>query len=258
MLFKRNKNGIAIHESTAFEKMYIAGKLASKTLTYLSKFVVSGISTLEIDTLCEKFIRDNGGIAACIGFCGYKHSICISINEVVCHGVPSKNVILKDGDIVNLDVVVAVDGWHGDTSRTFYVGDVSKEKQNLVDVAFNAMWAGINVVKIDATFNDIGVAIENYVNQNSCFSVIPNYCGHGIGVNLHDKPHVLHYDSGSKIKIKPGMFFTIEPIISAGSIKSRTLSDEWTVVSVDGAATAQFEHTIGVGYDGEIHLFTKE
>ena len=234
------------------QKMRIAGKLAAETLDYITPFIKPGVTTEKLDTLCHKFITDHNAIPAPLNYRGFPKSICTSLNEVICHGIPSPDVFLKNGDILNIDVTVIVDGFHGDTSRMFCVGDISPERQKLIDVTHEAMMRGIQAVKSGAKLSDIGQAIQTYAETYG-YSVVRDYCGHGIGDVFHEEPMVLHYDPqmpSLDMKLKKGMTFTIEPMINVGTYNGVTLEDDWTVVTADGQDSAQFEHTIAVTKDG--------
>lgn len=248
---EHDEHKITIHDDADFESMRKAGKLASKTLDYITPFVKAGISTLELDTLCHDFIVQNGATPAPLGYRGYPKSICTSVNHVVCHGIPGSKK-LNEGDIINIDVTVILDGWHGDTSRMFCVGKVGIRGRKLVDVTYEAMMRGIEVVKPGATLGDIGHAIQKYAESNG-FSVVRDFCGHGIGRIFHSNPSVVHYGkAGQGITLQKGMFFTIEPMINAGKYAVKILDDGWTAVTRDMSLSAQWEHSIGVtdtGYE---------
>lgn len=246
---------IKIHQSADFSKMRIAGKLAAQVLDYITDFVKVGVSTNYLNDLCHDFIIKHNAIPAPLNYRGFPKSICTSINHVVCHGIPSEQK-LQNGDIINIDVTVIVDGWYGDTSRMFYVGDVSIKARRLVNATYEAMMLGIETVKPGATFGDIGYAIESYTHKQK-FSVVTEFSGHGIGRVFHDEPNVLHYgERGSGAVMQEGMFFTIEPMINAGkpgTIVSKF--DDWTATTRDKSLSAQFEHTIGVTNTG-FEIFT--
>lgn len=234
------------------QKMQDAGKLAAETLDFIAPHVKPGVTTEELNTLCHTFITEHGAVPAPLNYRGFPKSICTSVNEVICHGIPSPKAVLKDGDIINIDVTVIVDGFHGDTSRMFYVGDVSPERQKLVEVTYEAMMRGINAVKSGAMLSDIGRAIQTYA-EGEGYSVVRDFCGHGIGEVFHSEPMVLHYDPQNPafdMKLRKGMTFTIEPMINIGTFDGITLDDEWTVITADGKDSAQFEHTIAVTKDG--------
>ena len=238
-------SSITIYNDEDLLQMKKACVLAKEVLDYTSPFVKENISTNELDILCHEYIIAHGAIPAPLNYRGYPKSICTSVNNVICHGIPSE-YILKSGDIVNIDVTVNLNGWYGDVSKTYIVGKCTKLAETLVDVAEKALYVGINAVKPFGYFGDIGAAIQKFVDKSG-FSVVRDYCGHGIGRVFHDEPVVVHYDSGEKgEQILPGMFFTIEPMINTGSHKTKTLKDGWTAVTIDKSLSAQFEHTIAV------------
>ena len=240
----------------SFEKTKIAGSIAAGALDEVSKIIKPGISTNKIDKICYEFINDNQAYSAPLYYRGFPKSCCTSTNHIVCHGIPSEKKILRDGDIVNVDVTAVKDGWHGDTSRTFKVGEVSIRAQKLVDTTYEAMMKAIKIVKDGVHLGDIGNLIQNHVEAQG-FSVVQDFCGHGIGQAFHKEPNVLHYgEKGTGEKIKTGMIFTIEPMINAGNYETRVLNDGWTAVTKDKTLSAQFEHTIGVTKDG-YEIFTK-
>ncbi|MDP9196810.1 MAG: type I methionyl aminopeptidase [Pseudomonadota bacterium] len=247
---------ITLHGPEAFEGMRRAGRLAAETLDYITPFVKPGVVTGELDHLCEAFIRDHGAIPAPLGYKGYPKATCISPNHVVCHGIPGEK-ILVNGDIANIDVTVILDGWYGDTSRMYLCGDkISVQARKLVDVTFEAMWKGIRAVKPGATLGDIGHAIQSFAESHR-FSVVRDFCGHGIGRIFHTAPSILHYGKpGQGMALKEGMFFTIEPMINAGRYEVKVLEDGWTAVTRDRSLSAQFEHTIAVTADG-YEVFTR-
>jgi len=238
-----------------FEQMRIAGGLAAETLDEVTQFVKPGVTTSKLDKICYEFIRDKGGYSAPLFYRGFPKSCCTSTNHIVCHGIPGdKN--LKDGDIINIDVTAIVNGWHGDTSRMFYVGDVSIKNQNLVSTTYNAMIKAINKIKSGICLGDIGETIQTYVEKKG-FSVVRDFCGHGIGKIFHEQPNVLHYGKkGEGLQLKTGMMFTVEPMINEGIFNTKLLKDGWTAVTKDKSASAQFEHTVGVTEDG-FEIFTK-
>jgi len=246
---------IKIHGAEGFEGMRRAGRLAAETLDFITPHVQPGVTTEELDRLCHAFIVDRGGIPAPLNYRGFPKSICTSVNHVVCHGIPGDKV-LRDGDIVNIDVTPILDGWHGDSSRMYYVGDgVSAKAQRLVDVTYEAMMRGIAVVRPGARLGDIGHAIQSYA-ETFRFSIVEDFCGHGLGQIFHDAPSVLHYGTpGTGVVLQEGMFFTIEPMINAGRKDVKILSDNWTAVTRDRSLSAQFEHSIGVTADG-YEIFT--
>ncbi|MEQ9198364.1 MAG: type I methionyl aminopeptidase [Rhodospirillales bacterium] len=240
---------IKLHGPAEFEAMRVSCKLAAETLDMITPHVVPGITTGEIDRLCHNFILDHDATPAPLGYRGFPKSVCTSINHVVCHGIPGDKK-LKNGDCINIDVTTIVDGWHGDTSRMFWVGDVPVKAQKLIDVTFEAMWEGIRVVRPGATTGDIGHAIQTYAEEQR-FSVVRDFCGHGLGRVFHDAPNILHYGrKGTGTPLQEGMFFTIEPMINAGRPDVKILSDNWTAVTKDKSLSAQFEHSIGVTASG--------
>ena len=232
-----------------------SGRLGAETLDYITPFVVPGVTTGALDDLCHAFIVDHGAIPAPLDYRGFPKSICTSVNHVVCHGIPGDKV-LRDGDVINIDVTVIVDGWHGDTSRMFLVGDgVNAKAQRLVDVTYDAMMRGIAAVGPGARLGDIGHAIQSFAEANR-FSVVEDFCGHGLGRIFHDAPSVLHYGvPGTGEELHEGMFFTVEPMINAGRKDVKILGDGWTAVTRDRSLSAQFEHSIGVTADG-CEIFT--
>ena len=238
----------------AFEKTRIAGSIAAGALDEVSKIVKPGISTNEIDKTCYEYINDHKAYSAPLYYRGFPKSCCTSVNHVVCHGIPSEK-ILKDGDIMNVDVTALKEGWHGDTSRMFKVGEVSVKAEKLIQTTYEAMMKAIKVVKDGVLLGDIGSAIQSHVESNG-FSVVQDFCGHGIGQSFHQEPNVLHYGKkGTGEKIKSGMIFTIEPMINLGRFETKTLKDGWTAVTKDKTLSAQFEHTIGVTNEG-YEIFT--
>lgn len=249
-------NEVTIHSKEDFEGMRKAGRFAAEVLDALVDFIKPGISTDDINNFCHKMIVGGGAIPAPLGYRGFPKSVCTSVNHVVCHGIPGPKK-LKEGDIINVDVTVIIDGWHGDTSRMYWVGKkITKKAERLTHVTYEAMMRGIELVKPGATLGDIGHAIQSYA-EGLGYSVVRDYCGHGIGRIFHTMPNVLHYGfKGSGMELKEGMFFTVEPMINAGK-EATKLSDKdgWTVTTRDRSLSAQFEHTIGVTADGH-EIFT--
>ena len=238
-----------------FEKMRGAGNLAARTLDMLTENIKEGVSTDHIDKLGYEFIRDNGGYSAPLFYRGFPKSSCTSVNHVICHGIPA-NKILKEGDIINIDVTSIVNGWHGDTSRMFFVGDVSVKSKNLVFAAYDSMMKAISIIRSGINLGDIGETIQKHVEEKG-FSVVRDFCGHGIGKIFHMPPNILHYGrKGEGIKLEEGMIFTVEPMINEGVYDTKLLNDGWTAVTRDKTLSAQFEHTIGVTNDG-YEIFTK-
>ncbi len=230
--------------------MRLAGRLAAETLLSVGPIVRAGMSTQEIDDHVHGFIVSHGAVPAPLGYMGYPRSVCTSVNEVICHGIPSAKKKLRSGDIVNVDVTVILDGWHGDTSATFYVGTPSPDAVRVVEVARRCLELGIATVRQGSRIGDIGTAIQAYAQARGC-SVVRQYVGHGIGRAFHEGPQVPHFRStGDNLRLREGMTFTIEPMINLGSWKARVLEDGWTAVTVDGKLSAQFEHTLAVTRDG--------
>ncbi len=242
---------ISIKTPEQIEKMRVAGRLASEVLDMIGEHVKPGVTTDELDRLCNEFIvKKQKAIPANVGYRGFPKTICTSVNNVICHGIPSATKALKAGDIVNIDVTVIKDGFHGDTSRMYYAGTPSVMAKRLVDVTRQSMWKGIRTVRPGATLGDIGHAIQTHAEMNR-FSVVREYCGHGIGEIYHEDPQVLHYGQpGTGVKLVEGMTFTIEPMINEGQRHTRLLPDGWTVVTKDHKLSAQWEHTIAVTRDG--------
>ena len=242
---------ISIKSLNDIQKMKVAGKLAAEVLDMITPYVKPGISTGELDRLCyEHIVNVQDAVPANIGYKGYEKTICSSINQVICHGIPDNNKILKDGDILNIDVTVIKNGWHGDTSKMFLVGKCAPHNERLVRITQECLYKAIEVVKPGAYLGDIGYAIEKHAKENH-YSVVEDYCGHGIGEIYHEDPQVLHYGKkGTGPQIKEGMCFTIEPMINQGTKYCKTLKDGWTVVTKDGRNSAQWEHTIAVLENG--------
>jgi methionyl aminopeptidase len=231
-----------------------AGQLAASCLDMLTDHVKPGITTNEINRLAHDFVMDNGGIPATVFYRGYRYSSCISLNEVVCHGMPSERE-LRDGDILNIDVTPIVDGWHGDTSRMFYAGEVPLKAHRLVDVTYDAMMHGIATIRPGSKTGDLGRAIQAYAEAHS-YSVVRDFCGHGLGKVFHDAPNILHYgQAGSGLAFREGMIFTVEPMINAGKWQVKMKNDGWTAVTKDRSLSAQFEHSVGVTSTG-VEIFT--
>ena len=241
----------------AFEKTKIAGSIAAGALDAVSKIIKPGISTDQIDKICYEFINDHRAYSAPLFYRGFPKSCCTSTNHVVCHGIPSDK-ILKEGDIVNVDVTAFKEGWHGDTSRMFKIGEVSVKAEKLINTTYESMMKAISIVKDGVHLGDIGSIIQTHVESQG-FSVVQDFCGHGIGKTFHKEPNILHYgEKGTGEKIKAGMIFTIEPMINLGDYQTKTLKDGWTAVTKDKSLSAQFEHTIGVTKDGyEIFTLSK-
>ena len=242
----------------SFEKTRIAGSIASAALDEVKKIIRPGITTSEIDDLCYEFINDHNAYSAPLYYRGFPKSCCTSANHVVCHGIPSDKT-LKEGDILNVDVTAYKDGWHGDTSRMFEVGDVSVKAKKLIKTTYESMMKAIKLLKENVQLGDIGSTIQEHVEANGC-SVVQDFCGHGIGKKFHEEPTILHFGKkGTGEKIKAGMIFTIEPMINLGNYETKTLNDGWTAVTKDKSLSAQFEHTVGITKDGyEIFTHSKK
>jgi methionyl aminopeptidase len=250
----RNTGHIKLHEEADFAAMREAGQLAAQALDLLVEKVRPGVTTEELDDLIHEFALDHGAIPAPLNYRGYTKSICTSVNHVVCHGIPSKKA-LREGDIVNIDVTLIYNGWHGDSSRMYPVGEIKRAAQRLIDVTYESMMRGIAAVKPGATTGDIGAAIQQYAEAERT-SVVRDFCGHGLGRLFHDVPNILHYGRpGEGVELKPGMFFTIEPMINLGRPHVKILSDGWTAVTRDRSLSSQFEHSVGVTEDG-VEIFT--
>ncbi len=248
------KDGIRIHDDAGFAGMHAAGALAARILDDIAPTVEPGVTTEALDQAIEDMVNAAGAKSATIGYRGYKHASCISVNHVVCHGIPSTKA-LKDGDILNIDVTVIVDGWFGDTSRMYVAGNLNRKAERLIQVTHDALFKGIEIVRPGATFGDIGHAIQTYVEANR-MSVVRDFCGHGLGQVFHAPPNVLHYGrAGTGPVLEEGMFFTIEPMVNLGRPETKVLADEWTAVTRDKSLSAQFEHSIGVTADG-FEIFT--
>ena len=239
----------------SFEKSRIAGSIAAGALDEVTKIIKPGISTKDIDKVCYEFINDHKAYSAPLFYRGFPKSCCTSTNHVVCHGIPSDK-ILKEGDIVNVDVTAYKEGWHGDTSRMFNIGEISIKAKKLIETTYDSMMKAIKIVKEGIQLGDIGSTIQNHVEANG-FSVVQDFCGHGIGRTFHKEPNILHYGKkGTGEKVKAGMIFTIEPMINIGNYQTKTLKDGWTAVTKDKSLSAQFEHTIGVTKEG-YEIFTQ-
>ena len=239
----------------SFEQMKIAGSLAAETLDEVTSYVKPGVKTNELDKICYEFIRDNGGYSAPLFYRGFPKSCCTSTNHVVCHGIPTSKY-LNEGDILNIDVTAIVNGWHGDTSRMFFLGDVSVKSKNLVSTTYDSMMKAISIIKSGIHLGDIGETIQTFVEKRS-FSVVRDFCGHGIGKIFHQPHNKLHYGKkGDGIKLEEGMIFTVEPMINEGNYNTKLLNAGWTAVTKDKTLSAQFEHTIGVTKNG-FEIFTK-
>ncbi len=250
----RNIGRIRLHDAAGFEGMRKAGQLVAQALDMITPYVQPGITTDELDQRVFEFTMDHGALPACLNYRGYTKTICTSINHVVCHGIPD-NKTLREGDIVNIDITVILDGWHGDSSRMYPVGEISRKAERLIEITYEALMRGIAVVKPGATTGDIGEAIQTYAEGERC-TIVREFCGHGLGRLFHDVPNILHFGKkGEGAELKPGMFFTIEPMINLGKPGVKVLSDGWTAVTRDRSLSAQFEHAVGVTQTG-CEIFT--
>ena len=248
---------LTLKSPSDIECMRVAGRLAAEVLQVVAPHVKPGVSTAELDRIChDHIVNVQKAVPANVGYKGFPATVCTSVNNVICHGIPSESKILKDGDILNIDVTVIKDGWHGDTSRMFIVGKPSVKAQRLVDVTRAAMFEGIRAVRPGATLGDVGHAIQKHVEAER-FSVVREYCGHGIGQIYHDDPQVLHYGQpGTGLRLEEGMTFTIEPMVNEGQRHTKLLNDGWTVVTRDKSLSAQWEHTVAVTADG-VEILTR-
>ncbi len=245
---------VIIHDKKEIKGMRKAGILAAKVLDFITPHVVPGCTTEYLDKKCHEYILKNNAIPAPLNYRGFPKSICTSINHVICHGIPNKKKLV-DGDIINIDITVILNGWHGDTSRMFWVGNPKIKAKKLTETTYEAMWKGIKQVKPGNTLGDIGFAIQNCVEKKG-YSVVRDFCGHGIGRTFHNNPSILHYGNpGEGIPLKEGMFFTIEPMINIGTYEMKILNDGWTAVTKDKTLSAQFEHTLCVTSSG-YEIFT--
>ena len=248
------KDGIRIYDSADFAGMHVAGRVAAQILDDITPHVFPGQTTEAIDARITAMVEEAGATSATIGYKGYQHASCISVNHVVCHGIPGPKT-LKDGDILNIDVTVIVDGWYGDTSRMYVAGKLPRKAERLIQVTHDALFKGIEMVRPGNTFGDIGHAIQTYVEAHR-MSVVRDFCGHGLGRVFHAPPNVLHYGRpGTGATLEEGMFFTIEPMVNLGRPETKTLADDWTAVTRDKSLSAQFEHSVGVTADG-FDIFT--
>lgn len=245
---------IDLHAPEDFAGMRAAGRLTAETLDMIVAHVREGITTTQLDRLCHEFILDHGAVPASLGYRGYTHATCISLNHVVCHGLPGDRV-LTDGDILNIDLAVILDGWHGDSSRMYTVGRIGTRAARLIEVAYEAMLRGIAAVRPGASLGDIGFAIQSHI-EAARFSVVRDFCGHGLGRTYHGAPNILNYgQKGRGLRLRPGMFLTVEPMANAGRADVKILSDGWTAVARDRSLSAQFEHSVGVTESG-CEIFT--
>jgi methionyl aminopeptidase len=241
---------VTIKTPVEIERMRKSCQLAASTLDYLAPRIVPGVSTEELDRLAHQFIVSHGAYPSPLNYHGFPKSICTSPNEVICHGIPSPSVVLQDGDILNVDVTTYLDKFHGDTNRTFFVGEVKPEVRRLVETTHECMMRGIRTVKPGARLGDIGWAIQSHAEANG-YTVVRDYCGHGIGYEFHEDPQVLHYGKpGTGLELREGMTFTVEPMINMGAAASKVLGDGWTVITRDHSLSAQFEHTLAVTREG--------
>ena len=251
----RKTGAIKLHGPDAFEGMRKAGRLVAEALDMLGEHVKPGVTTETLDRLALEFGMDNGALPACLHYRGYTHTICTSINHVVCHGIPNDKP-LREGDVVNVDVTYILDGWHGDSSRMYAIGAIPRRAERLIEITYESLMRGVAAVKPGATTGDIGAAIQDYAEGERC-SVVRDFCGHGIGRLFHDEPNILHYGrKGEGAELKPGMLFTIEPMINLGRPHVKILSDGWTAVTRDRSLSAQYEHMVGVTEDG-YEIFTE-
>jgi methionyl aminopeptidase len=249
-----NKDGIRIHAPEDFAGMRAAGRLVAGILDRIAGRIEPGVTTIEIDGAVHDMIRAAGATSATVGYKGYRHATCISINHVVCHGIPSEKR-LRPGDILNIDVTVILNGWYGDSSRMFVAGTPTRKAERLVDITHDALMEGIAQVRPGNSFGDIGAAIQRYAEAHRC-SVVRDFCGHGLGRVFHAAPNVLHYGRwGTGPVLEPGMFFTVEPMINLGRPETKVLDDDWTAVTKDRSLSAQFEHSVGVTETG-VEIFT--
>jgi methionyl aminopeptidase len=245
---------ITIHLPEDFAGMRAAGRLAAETLDMITQHVRPGVTTAELDQVCHDFMVARGAVPATLGYRGYQHSSCTSINHVVCHGIPGERRLVE-GDVLNIDVTAILDGWHGDSSRMYIAGQPSTKAAKLIDVTYEAMMRGVAAVRPGATLGDLGHAIQAFVESNR-FSVVRDFCGHGIGRRFHEAPNILHFGrAGEGPVLRPGMFFTVEPMVNAGRPEVKVLDDGWTAVTRDRSLSAQFEHMVGVTETG-VEVFT--
>jgi methionyl aminopeptidase len=250
----RHPSPIKVHGPDAFVGMRKAGRLVAEALDYITPFVKPGVTTDALDQLCHDFIVQRGALPAPLFYRGFPKSICTSVNHVVCHGIPADKV-LKDGDILNIDITVILDGWHGDSSRMYFVGDVPRKAARLCEITYEAMMLGIDAVRPGATTGDIGHAIQSFAEGHR-YSVVRDFCGHGIGTIFHEPPNIVHYgERGTGVRLVEGMMFTVEPMINLGKWEVRMMPDGWTAVTRDRSLSAQFEHCVGVTATG-YEIFT--
>lgn len=251
-----SQKDFTIYPLSEFEGLRKAGRLAAQTLDYITPFVEVGVSTGKLDDLLEAYMRGRGGVPATIGYNGYPKASCISPNHVICHGIPSYEKLLHEGDIINIDITVILDGWFGDTSRMFYLGKPSLKAKRLVETTYEAMMAGVRVCRPGATTGDIGHAMQEVAKKQN-YSVVMDFCGHGIGRVFHGLPNILNYGvPGTGVELIPGMVFTIEPMVNIGTHEPLILADGWTAITKDRSLSAQFEHMVGITEAG-VEVFTR-
>jgi len=251
---KEEFSSVKIYNEVDFNGLKKSGELAARTLEYIEKLIKPGVKTDFIDQAANKYLNDHGAFSAPLFYRGYTKSICTSINHVVCHGIPGDKV-LNEGDIVNVDITSILDGYYGDTSKTFSIGSISVKAEKLLKVTYESMMEGIKILKPGITLGDIGFAIQSYAESHGC-SVVRDFCGHGIGKTFHEEPNILHYGKKDEgMKLKKGMVFTIEPMINLGEYHTKVLQDGWTAVTKDKSLSAQFEHTVGIIDNGYV-IFT--
>lgn len=250
------KRRIKIKTEKQIDEMLPACQLAFELLNEVEKIIEPGISTEEIDKFVSSYTKDKGAISAPLNYHGFPKSVCTSVNEVVCHGIPSPKKILKKGDIINVDVTPILNGYYGDSSRTFFVGEVSEEAKKLVQATEESMYKGISAVRDGGNVGDIGAAIQKFVEPLG-YSVVRDFVGHGIGTEFHEEPQIPHYGKkGKGTKLSKGMVFTIEPMINLGGYETKILADEWTAITVDRSLSAQFEHTLAIRHNGKVDILT--
>jgi methionyl aminopeptidase len=247
---------VTLHRPEDFEGMRRAGRLAAEVLDLMVDLVKPGVTTAALDKVAYDYVVAHGAIPACLGYRGYRHTVCTSINHVVCHGIPEDKP-LREGDIVNIDVTVILDGWHGDTSRMYPVGEIKRKAERLIEITYESMMRGIAVARPGATTGDIGHAIQSYAEGQEKCAVVRDFCGHGLGRIFHALPNIVHYGTpGGGMSLRPGMFFTVEPMINLGGYGVKVLNDGWTAVTRDRSLSAQFEHSVGVTENG-VEIFTR-
>ena len=251
---KEQTSCVRLYNDADFKNLKKAGSIAARTLEYVEKLIRPGVTTDFIDKKANQYLNEHGAFSAPLFYRGYPKSICTSINHVVCHGIPNDKT-LNDGDIINIDITAILDGYYGDTSKTFSVGEISIKAERLIRITYESMMEGIKILKPGINLGDIGFVIQSYAESNGC-SVVRDFCGHGVGKTFHEEPNILHYGKkGEGIKIKKGMVFTIEPMINLGEYHTKVLPDGWTAVTKDKSLSAQFEHTVGITNNG-YEIFT--